>query len=139
MTDSSSWVCISTTPPGEVTPTVFVFVFSHVVFCRTVSCYFFQSSVGTSTSTAIRSLWIRLRESGSTISTSRRQVDRGRICPVWHYVCIHRHFWSQRLVVINRLKLPENLHIYSSLYRVPAPDEICDNKHLLYPGRSVSF
>ena len=34
MTDSSSWVCISTIPPGKVTPTVFVFVFSHVVFLQ---------------------------------------------------------------------------------------------------------
>ena len=57
-------------------------------FCRTVSCFFSQSSVGTSTSTAILSLRIQLRESGSIISTSRRQVDRGRICLMRHYVCI---------------------------------------------------
>ena len=37
MTDSSSWVCISTTPAaGEVTITVkpLIFVFSHVVFLQ---------------------------------------------------------------------------------------------------------
>ena len=36
MTDSSSWVCISTTPAGEVTMTAipFVFVFSHVFFLQ---------------------------------------------------------------------------------------------------------
>ena len=100
MTDSSSWVCISTTPAGEVTITVTVdpFVFVHIscrLFCRTVSCFFSPSSVGTSTLTAILSLRIQLRESGSIISTLRRQVDRGKICPMWHYVCIHRHLVSK--------------------------------------------
>ena len=98
MTDSSSWVCISTTPAGEVTITVDPFVFVHFscrLFCRTVSCFFSPSSVGTSTSTAIRSLRIRLRESGSIISTLWRQVDRGRICQAWHYVCIHRQSVSK--------------------------------------------
>ena len=100
MTDSSSWVCVSSTPPvADVTLTVLslsLFVSPDSPdFFRTVSCSFSPSWGGTSTLTAIPSQRTQLPESGSIISTLWRQVDRGRICQAWHYVCIHRQSVSK--------------------------------------------
>ena len=99
MTDSSSWVCVSSTPPvADVTLTVLslsLFVSSDCEFFRTVSCSYSPNWAGTSTLTAIPSQRTQLPESGSIISTLWRQVDRGRICRVWHYVCIHRQSVSK--------------------------------------------
>ena len=99
MTDSSSWVCVSSTPPvADVTLTVLslsFFVSSDCELFRTVSCSYSPSWAGTSTLTAIPSQRTQLPESGSIISTLWRQVDRGRICQAWHYVCIHRQSVSK--------------------------------------------
>ena len=99
MTDSSSWVCVSSTPPvADVTLTVLslsLFVSPDCEFFRTVSCSYSPSWAGMSTLTAILSQRTQLPESGSIISTLWRQVDRGRICQAWHYVCIHRQSVSK--------------------------------------------
>ena len=99
MTDSSSWVCVSSTPPvADVTLTVLslsLFVSSDCEFFRTVNFSYSPSWAGTFTLTVIPSQRTQLPESGSIISTLWRQVDRGRICQAWHYVCIHRQSVSK--------------------------------------------